>query len=159
MSNRLILDRVQDFRRIPNTQEVRLMATHTYVRVSEAGNPPLYAQDGKVFPENSPPFKYVDIPGWFWAHWRRVDPAKRAEIGLLLPEEYEAQQANANANSQASANVEAPQDDDEDVFDVSTLDGMTRKELVAVKKEQGVKGVTKGKTDDELREMLKKALG
>lgn len=154
MSNRLILDKVQDYRKVPNTNQVRLVATHTYVRVSEAGNPPLYAQDGKVFPENGPAFKYDEIPSWFWAHWRRVDPAKRGQIGVPLPEERNIARSSERDRPQEPVSAEEP-----DTFDLSTLDTMTRKELLALKKEKGVKGVTKGKTDDELREMLRRTLG
>lgn len=80
---------------------VRLTGTHHYVRVVNEGQPPLYIQDGVIYPEDGPAIDVEDAPAWFWEQVSLLTPSALAAVGFEVPEERKVAVPRRDAPSNA----------------------------------------------------------
>lgn len=76
----LTLNEVHQYTRIPGTLEVRLVKTSPYVRITHAGEPPVFIQGGQAYSEGGQ--RMDPMPAWLAGEVDKLSPTVRAEVGL-----------------------------------------------------------------------------
>lgn len=80
----LTLTQVHEYKKVPNSSEVRLVRERPYVRLNGVGaTSPIFVQGGKLYYEGGG--EVVKVPEWFWLEAEKVSPLMRKSVGLVLP--------------------------------------------------------------------------
>ncbi|PWT71728.1 MAG: hypothetical protein C5B59_17265 [Bacteroidetes bacterium] len=88
MVGKLNLRGVHAYEKVPGAAGmVRLTGTHHYVRVVNEGCPPLYIQDGVIYPEDGPAIDVEDAPDWFWQQVSLLTAEALAAVGFSIPDD------------------------------------------------------------------------
>lgn len=110
--------RVHEYRRIPNTNQGRLVKVNPYIRLSHQGEPPMYLQNGCVFAEEAEkPLAEDDIPGWVKERIELLPPEGRAKVGFATAADKKAaKKARAARRGQnlAASLIDDDEEGDED---------------------------------------------
>ena len=80
----LDLNNIHEYRRIPGTLEMRLVSTHTAIRIKGAGQPPVFLQNSEAWWEGGQAVE-KPWPDWLLTEIERIDPGVLAETGVSLP--------------------------------------------------------------------------
>lgn len=81
----LNLANVHEMRRVPGTEEYRIVKVHPTCSLSRRGEAAIYIQDGAIYYEDGTP---VDRPpAWFWEDLAKFSPERRRQLGIKLPSE------------------------------------------------------------------------
>lgn len=74
--------KVHDYRKIPHTNEVRLVRTTPYIRFCQRDHPPIYLQNGRFYDESGVP---EDAPGWVLEQIDRMSDQALQRAGYTRP--------------------------------------------------------------------------
>lgn len=80
----LSLDRVHEYQRVPGTQDMRLIRTQPYVRITHGGDPPIFIQGGQFYYQGGTPVPA--LPEWLPDEIAHLSETVRAEVGLMETE-------------------------------------------------------------------------
>lgn len=80
------LNRVHDYQPVPgHPEQLRLVATNHYARITVGGQPPLYIQNGRFWSEGGD--ELTPVPAWAWKEAAKLSKDMQREIRLRFPGE------------------------------------------------------------------------
>lgn len=78
--------RVHEHRKVPGSDETRLVMTNPYIRLSD-GKTALFIQKGQVWSAEGPALPLEGLPDWFWVEANKISKAALDQTRFEIPED------------------------------------------------------------------------